>query len=89
MTDPTTLLTLTIVEILALVLVLATYLVLIARHLRSISSTLAKVTFGVRAVDQQCANIGPSVLQINRVLQDIANVLPGLAGEAERLAAKR
>lgn len=83
------LLTLTVLEILALVAVLAVFLVLIAKHLRSISATLAKITFGVRAVDQQCATIGPGVSQINRALQEINNVLPGLAAEAERLAARR
>ena len=83
------LITLTTIEILALVIVLAIYLIMISRLLRSIASTLAKVTFGVRAVDQQCANIGPAVSQVNRGLQDIVGALPGIAAKAESLASRR
>ncbi len=85
----TLLVTLTVLEVVALVLVLAVMLSLIAKHLRSIAATLAKVTFGVRAVEQQCNVIGPGVTQINQVLEDIANVLPGVASKAESLAGRR
>ena len=84
--DGTLVITLTVIEILLFVGALAVYLIWIARLLRSIASTLAKITFGVRAVDQQCANIAPAVTNINSGLQDIAGVLPGLAGKAEALA---
>lgn len=84
--SPGLLVTLTVLEILALVAVLGGFLVVIASHLRSISATLAKVTFGVRAVDQQCAVIGPGVTALNRTLGEIASALPQLANEAERLA---
>lgn len=84
-----TLVTLTVLEIVALVLALAVYLVLISKHLRSIASTLAKVTFGVRAVEQQVSTIGPGVGQINSTLEEIARVLPGLAQKADSLAARR
>ena len=82
----TLVITLTVIEILLFVGALAVYLIWIARLLRSIASTLAKITFGVRAVDQQCANIAPAVTNINSGLQDIVGVLPGLAGKAEALA---
>jgi len=81
--------TLTVIEILTLVIVLAIYLILISKLLRSIASTLAKVTFGVRAVDQQCANIAPAVSQVNAGLQAIAGALPGIAEKAEVLASRR
>lgn len=83
------LVTLTVIEIVSLVLVLAFFLAKISRLLRSIAATLAKVTFGVRAVDQQCANIAPAVTQVNRGLQDISNALPGIASKAETLVARR
>lgn len=83
------LMTLTIIEILALVIVLAIYLTLVSKHLRSIAATLAKVTFGVRAVEQQVGVIGPGVGRVNQLLQETASALPGVADKAERLAAKR
>lgn len=83
------LVTLTVVEIVALVVVLAIYLIVIARQLRSISANLAKVTFGVRAVEQQCLTIEPAVTKVNQTLTEMAGVLPSLAQKAERLAAGR
>lgn len=85
----TVLITLTVVEIVLLVVVLAIYLILVTRHLRSIASTLAKVTFGVRAVEQQCSVIGPGVTQVNATLKEIADALPGIALKAEKLSAGR
>ncbi len=55
----TLLVTPTVIEIVALVAVLALYLIAVARHLRSIADTLAKITFGVRAVEQQVGVVGP------------------------------
>ncbi|HVM35330.1 MAG TPA: hypothetical protein VM784_08305 [Actinomycetota bacterium] len=80
---------LTILEIVALVVVLAIYLSLVSKHLRSIAATLAKVTFGVRAVEQQLNVIGPGVGKVNQILEETAGALPGIAEKAERLAAKR
>jgi hypothetical protein len=77
---------LTLVEIAALVLVLATYLSVIGNQLRTISATLAKITYGVRAVETMCSVIGPAVDRINGNLQDIASGLQDAAVEAERLA---
>ena len=85
----TLLVTLTVLEVVALVLVLAVMLSLIAKHLRSIAATLAKVTFGVRAVEQQVSVIGPGVNQMNGTLEELSRVLPGLADRAERLASRR
>ena len=79
-------LVLTIVEIAGLVVVLAIYLTTIARLLNSISANLARITFGVRAVETQCAVIGPAVDRINGNLADTANGLNEAAVAAERLA---
>ncbi len=79
-------LVLTIVEIAALVIVLAIYLSVVARLLNSISANLARITFGVRAVETQCGVIGPAVDRINGNLADTANGLTDAAASAERLA---
>ncbi len=79
-------LVLTIVEIAALVGVLAVYLTVIGNQLRSICASLARITFGVRAVETMCAVIGPAVDRINGNLQDVASSLQAAAGEAERLS---
>ena len=79
-------LALTILEIAGLVIVLAIYLATIARLLNSISANLARITFGVRAVETQCAVIGPAVDRINGNLADTASALNDAAASAERLA---
>ena len=76
----------TVVEIAGLVVVLAIYLSVIARLLNSISANLARITFGVRAVETQCAVIGPAVDKINGNLADTAQGLTDAAVAAERLA---
>lgn len=79
-------LALTIVEIGALVLVLAIFLTIIARQLNSISATLAKITFGVRAVETMCSVIGPAVERINGNLAEVDDDLNRSAIAAEKLA---
>jgi hypothetical protein len=79
-------LVLSILEIAGLVAILATYLSVVARLLNSISANLARITFGVRAVETQCAVIGPAVDRINGNLADTANGLTEAAAAAERLA---
>lgn len=79
-------LALTILEIAGLVIVLAIYLATIARLLNSISANLARITFGVRAVETQCAVIGPAADRINGNLSDTASALTDAAASAERLA---
>ena len=77
---------LTVVEIALVVGALALYLVLISRSLRATSALLAKVTFGVRAIETQCEPIGPSVVKINGQLAVIGGALDGIAGLAEEAA---
>ena len=75
---------LSVVEIVALVVVLAIGLLIVAKQLRSISSTLAEVAWGARAVERQLRASGPNVRQINTVLEDVARTLPGVVDKAER-----
>ena len=83
----TLLIVLTVVEIVVFVGALATYLIVVARSLRRISQSLGKVTFGVRAIETQCASVGPSVTRVNEQLTVIAGALDGVAAKAERLGA--
>ena len=69
----------TLGEVLLLVAVLAGYLIAIADRLRRVSSTLGKVTFGVRAIEKQTQPIGPVVKDINSALEQVAGALDGLA----------
>lgn len=82
----TLLIVLTVVEIVAFIAVLAVYLVRISASLRRSSQNLAKVTFGVRAIETQCASIGPSVTKVNEQLRTIAGALDGIATKAERIS---
>ena len=77
---------LSLIEIAALVLVLAVYLTVIGNQLKRISATLAKITYGVRAVETMCSVIGPAVDRINGNLQDVCSNLQEAAVEAEKLA---
>ena len=79
------LIVLSAVEILLVISAIAFYLWRIAVSLRVTSANLAKVTFGVRAIETQCASIGPSVLKVNGQLRTIADALDGIAGKAEAL----
>ena len=69
---------LTVVEIAVVVTVLVVYLVAIARSLRRTAQTLAKVSFGVRAIETQCSAIGPSVLAVNSRLSQVSSGIAGL-----------
>jgi uncharacterized protein YoxC len=76
----------TVFEIALVVLTLAFFLNRIANQLNHIVKTLAKVTFGVRAVETQCAVIGPAADRINANLKEAAGGLEKAAVLAERLA---
>ena len=77
---------LTVVEIVLLIGTLAFFLNVVARQLNSISATLAKITFGVRAVETQCLVIGPAADRINANLAQIASGLDQAASRAGSLA---
>lgn len=80
----TLLMTFTVIEVVLLVAVLAAYLRTVTRQLRSISSTLAKVAFGVRAVEEQ-VTISAEVRQLNQLVGELADrELPNLARKAEQ-----
>ncbi len=84
----TLLIVLTVLEIALVIGVLALYLIRISASLRRSSQNLAKVTFGVRAIETQCASIGPSVVRVNEQLRTIAGALDQIATKAERLGGR-
>lgn len=84
----TVLVVLTVLEVVALVGVLAGFLLVLARRLRSVSQNLARIAFGVRAVETQTKVIGPNVTEINERLREINATLPAVAERAERLAGR-
>lgn len=75
-----------VVEIVALVVVLAIFLLIVARQLRSISSTLAEVAWGARAVERQLRAVKSNIGQVNEALSDMVEVAPGIVSMAERYA---
>lgn len=83
----TWLVVLTVVEVVLLVAVLAAYLIALTVRLDSVAKSMAKVAWGVRAVESEVGSIGPSVSRINGVLTELTeDVLPGVAAKADRLA---
>ena len=79
--------TLTIVEIVLVVVVLVYYLLRIAASLRRTSALLGKVSFGVRAIETQTEVIGPAVTTVNGQLRTIGDALSDLTGLAAAAAA--
>lgn len=77
------LVTLTLIEIAVVLGVVVGYLIKIAASLRRTAVLLGKVSFGVRAIESQCAPIGPSVLAINDRLATVNDALSELAALAD------
>ena len=82
MNERKTLIAATLGEVLLLVGVLAGYLVAIAARLRSVSTKLGTVTFGVRAIETQTAPVGPRLREINAALEGVAGALREVVGDA-------
>ena len=76
---------LTVLEIALFVAVLGYFLNHITGQLVSVNKTLAKITFGVRAVETQCHVIGPAADRLNSNLASVAAGLEDAAARAERL----
>jgi uncharacterized protein YoxC len=77
---------LTVVEIVALVVMLALFVILITRRLRSVANTLGQVSRGViRAIQGDVCLVGAGAAILNRKLNAIAGALPAIAEKAESL----
>ena len=75
---------LTVAEIVALVVILAIYLLVVAGQLRSISKELQEVAWGARAVEKQLRAVRSNIDQTNWAMEEIATTLPRVADSAER-----
>ena len=80
------LIVLTVAEIVLVIAVLAFYLNRISGSLQETARHLAKVTYGVRAVETQASSIGPSVTKINEQLTTITSAMVGVVDRAEAIA---
>ncbi|MDQ4092688.1 MAG: hypothetical protein M3143_04535 [Actinomycetota bacterium] len=77
---------LSVIEILALVVVLALFVISITRRLRSIADTLGEVSAGdLGGIQGDVFLVGPGAALLNRKLNAIANALPAIAEQAESL----
>ena len=84
------LIVLTVVEIVLLVAVLALFVILITRQLRSLANTLGDVSGGIiGSIQGDVFLVGAGAAILNRKLNAIAKVLPVLAEKAESLPAAR
>ena len=81
----TVLIVLTLIEVAALVGVLAVYLITIAATLRTVARTLGQVTFGVRAIEKQTEPLGPVLRDVNELLERVVGAL-GLPPAAPRVS---
>lgn len=80
---------LTVVEIVALVVVLALFVILITARLRSIANTLGDLSKGViGAIQGDAFLVSPGAAILNQQLNGIADALPAIAKKAESLASK-
>ncbi len=84
----TLLVILTVLEVAIVVGVLALYLIALTRRLRNISTYLGKISFGVRAVESQTGAVGPAVLRINSLLEEIGEALGPIAEKARRASGR-
>lgn len=77
------LIALSVAEALLLVIVLAAALIQVSRLLRSISTTLGKIAFGVRAIEKQASAIEPGVGEVNEQLRRMGGALTAATKQAE------
>ncbi|MGH3549972.1 MAG: hypothetical protein ACRDQU_18060 [Pseudonocardiaceae bacterium] len=88
--SPVLLVILTVVEIVALVVVLALFVIVITRRLRSLANTIGQVSEGViRPIQGDVFLVGAGAAILHRKLNAIAKALPAIAEKAESLPAAR
>ncbi len=88
MNTPSTLIALSVLEIVALVAVLAFFLLVLTRMLRHVASNLHQVSSGVAAIEGHLTILG-AVPSVNDNLDAIAAALPGVARTANAKAPRR
>jgi hypothetical protein len=76
---------LSVIEIVALIAVLAVGLLHIAGQLRTIVALLQEVTWGARAVERQLKACPANVSKLNWALTETAGLITAAANKAERV----
>lgn len=89
----TLLVTLTVVEIVVLVAVLALFVILITNRLRSVATSLEQVSGGnmggdIPRIQANVGLLGAGSAFLNRKLDAISSVLPAMTEKAESMASK-
>ena len=87
MSNPSTLITLSVLEIVALVAVLAFFLVVLTKLLSRVASNLHQVSSGVAAIEGHLTILG-AVPSVNDNLDAIAAALPVVARTANAKATR-
>lgn len=80
---------LTIVEILALVIAVAVYLIVFARQLGSISDTTGQATARIRAAEDELRELGMAAAEVNGTLEELHTALSPLPEKAAGRAVRR
>jgi hypothetical protein len=88
MSDPTTLIALSVLEIVALVAVLVFFLLVLTKMLRHVASNLNQVAGGVGAIEGHLTILA-AVPVVNENLDTIADALPVVARQANAKAKRR
>lgn len=88
MSSSRTLITLSVVEIVALVAVLAFFLLVLTKLLRHAAGNLHNVACGVQSIEGHLTILA-AVPMVNRTLDEIAGALPVVAKMAHAKAARR
>ena len=88
MSKPSVLIALSVLEIVALVAVLAFFLLVLSKMLRHIASNLHQVSSGVSAIEGSLTILG-AVPSVNDNLDAIAGALPVVARTANAKAKRR
>ncbi|MBA3370099.1 MAG: hypothetical protein H0T96_01390 [Thermoleophilaceae bacterium] len=80
---------LTVVEILALVIAVAVYLIIFARQLGSISESAWQASVRLRATEEQLRELGTAAAEINSTLDELHVALSPVAEKAASQAVRR
>jgi hypothetical protein len=85
--SPRALITLSVVEIVALVAVLAFFLLILGRRLRHVAANLHRVACGVQSIEGHLTILA-AVPMVNKTLDEIAGALPVVARAANAKAVR-
>ncbi len=83
------LIALTVGEVVLLVVVLAAYLIALAATLKELSKTVESIGDGVRAIDRQSEQVGPTLRTVNEALEGAVNAIGAKGGRRSPASSTR